>query len=160
MDDSLIHTREMILQQSPENEADELRRKWLEQPLLRTRPRVAIKGEDMHAISTGFLESRVEAELSTLREQRRKAAEVEVERQKSAVTTANSTLRLALGEDFIRNAGICVRDGKAEFMFRDKPYTLINDKERGYLLNDEKLVDAAGTVADKLIATLVRMEDF
>jgi hypothetical protein len=153
----MTDARQLIWSAASESERIELRRKWLDRP---DGVEVSkIKERKVNAISTGYLEGKVESELSALQEKRRQAAKEAAENEKRKVFAANDALRTALSADFIRLAGIRVSDGAATFMFKDKPYTLINDKERGYLLNEEKLADAPGTLGDKIVATLVRSEE-
>jgi hypothetical protein len=160
MDADLSHVRQLIYSSASESEKAELRRKWLTEPLLKSRTRGVEQLQSEDKLSTGYLESRVDSELVALVEKRRKAAEEEAARQKTKLDSDTRALRTALSEDFIRSAGIRVANAQATFTFRDKPYTLANDKERGYLLNDEKLADAPGTLSDRIIATLVHSEDF
>lgn len=157
--DLMSHARQLIYSSASESEKTELRRKWLTEPLLKSRTRrVELQSEEK--MSTGYLESRVDSELAALVEKRRKAAEEGTARQKAKLDSDTRALRTALSEDFIRSAAIRVANAQATFTFRDKPYTLVNDKERGYLLNDEKLADAPGGLSERIVATLVRSEDF
>jgi hypothetical protein len=161
-----VDVKAMLLMHSDDKECERLRAAWkleseLKDPNTGGINKISEKGATkMQLATTGYLESRVETELDVLKEKRRQAAVDAAKKAADKVKDDTRTLRTALGEDFIRNANVLVQNAEARFVFKSKEYVLTNTKENGFKLNDQKLADAPGTVADRIVATLVLNEDF
>jgi hypothetical protein len=166
-----VELHDFMLMHSSEEECVRLREKWRVERELRENSsdpnlgginKISEKGvtKVMNA-TTGWLEQRIENGLAELDAQRSESQRVEREREKERIRNANNSLRLALGESFLKNAGVSIANGVAAFKCGEEHCTVHMDAvTKQFLLNGKPVVaNVAGGLDEKITASLIALAD-
>jgi hypothetical protein len=151
-----MELKSMLLMHSEPEEIARLRAKWSHENELRTRSRVEqIRGAEMNAVST-WLETLVEEKVDELRAARKRAVEEEAFRAEAAIKSANRAMRLSLGDEWMRKVETRIENGVAYFTHAGHEFCISQNSENKdyYLNNSVRLLDAAGGLAFRIVATL------